>query len=112
MRLKLACVCACFAFCLSVRCSAQVNLPPVLPNHAPVAEDEQTAKIKKDMAKRANEERQAELERDTERLLKLATELKEQVSKSDENKLSLEVIKKAEEIERLAHNVREKMKGS
>jgi len=44
-------------------------------------------------------------------LLKLSVELKEQVDKSDENVLSLDVIKKAEEIEKLAHSVKEKMKG-
>jgi spore coat polysaccharide biosynthesis protein SpsF (cytidylyltransferase family) len=64
------------------------------------------------MAKKANQQRQADLKRDTDKLLKLATELQEYVSKSNENVLSLEVIKKAEEIEKLAHSVKEKMKGS
>jgi len=63
------------------------------------------------MEKKANEQRQAELKRDTERLLKLSTELKEYVDKSNENILSLDVIKKAEEIEKLAHSVRTKMRG-
>jgi hypothetical protein len=43
--------------------------------------------------------------------LKLSLELKESVDKSDENVLSLDVIKRAEEIEKLAHSVKEKMKG-
>ncbi|MGH9500463.1 MAG: hypothetical protein ACRD3L_15080 [Terriglobales bacterium] len=64
------------------------------------------------MAKRANQERQAQLRRDTERLYRLSTELKQYVDKSSENTLSLEVIKKAEEIEKLAHSVKEKMKGN
>jgi hypothetical protein len=34
------------------------------------------------------------------------------VDKTNENVLSFEVVKKAEEIEKLAHSVREKMKGS
>ena len=38
-------------------------------------------------------------------------ELKEYVDRSHEPILSLDVIKKAEEIERLAHSGREKMKG-
>ena len=67
--------------------------------------------IRKDMEKKANEQRQAELKRDTERLLKLSTELKEYVDKSNEHVLSLDVIKKAEEIEKLAHNVKQKMRG-
>ena len=64
------------------------------------------------MAKKANQERQAQLKRDTEQLFKLATDLKEEVDKSNENLLSLEVIKKAEEIERLAHSIKDKMKGN
>ena len=64
------------------------------------------------MAKKANQERQADLKRDTEKLLKLATELKEYVDKTNEGMLSVDVVKKAEEIEKLAHSVKDKMKGS
>jgi len=64
------------------------------------------------MEKRANQQRQAELKRDTERLLKLSTELKDYVDKSNEHVLSLDVIKKADEIERLAHSVKTKMRGA
>ena len=81
-------------------------------DQAPGAEDELRIKMEKDMAKKANQERQAQLKRDTEQLLKLATDLKEEVDKSNENLLSLEVIKKAEEIERLAHSIKDKMKGN
>ena len=77
----------------------------------PPPQDPARAKIEKDMAKKANQERQADLKRDTEKLLKLATELKEYVDKSNENVLSLNVLKKAEEIEKLAHSVKGKMKG-
>jgi len=68
--------------------------------------------MQKDMAKRANKERQAALKRDTDKLLQLSTELKQYVDKSDENMLSLDVIKKAEEIEKLAHSVKDKMRGN
>ena len=60
----------------------------------------------------ANKERQASLKKDTDQLFKLATELKTSVDKTTEYTLSLEVIKKAEEIERLAKNVKDKMKAS
>lgn len=89
--------------------------PVPIPRLGPapdVAEDEQRAKIEKDMAKKANRERQAQLQRDTDNLLKLANELKQSVDKSSENTLSLDVVKKAEEIEKLAHSVREKMKAN
>jgi hypothetical protein len=83
-----------------------------LPNQRPTPEDEERARVERDMAKRANQERQVQLRRDTEKLLKLATELKEYVDKTNENILSINVVKKAEEIEKLAHSVKEKMKSS
>ena len=42
----------------------------------------------------------------------LANELKSQVDKSNKDTLSLDVVRKADEIEKLAHSVKEKMKGS
>jgi membrane protein involved in colicin uptake len=76
------------------------------------AEDAARSKLERDMAKKANQERQIALKRDTEKLLKLSTELKEYVDKTNENMLSLDVVKKAEEIEKLAHSVKTKMKGN
>jgi len=78
---------------------------------SPSTTDENEARIQRDMAKKANQERQAQLKRDTDKLLKLATELKEYVDKSNENTLSVNVVKKAEEIEKLARSVKDKMKG-
>jgi hypothetical protein len=63
------------------------------------------------MAKKRNLQRQEDIKKDTDKLLSLATELKQDVDKTDENTLSVDVIKKAEEIEKLAHTVKEKMKG-
>jgi hypothetical protein len=74
-------------------------------------EEEARARLGKEMAKKAAKERVAALKHDTDKLLKLSVELKESVDKSDENVLSVDVIKKAEEIEKLAHSVKEKMKG-
>jgi len=67
---------------------------------------------KREMAKKQNEARQKDIQKDTDKLLELATELKQYVDKTNENILSMDVIKKAEEIEKLAHSVREKMKGT
>jgi hypothetical protein len=92
-----------------------VPIPRLGPNPglAPDAnEDENRAKIEKDMAKKANRERQAQLQRDTDNLVKLANELKQYVDKSNENTLSLDVVKKAEEIEKLARSVKDKMKAN
>jgi hypothetical protein len=58
----------------------------------------------------ANAERKKQISSDSAQLLKLATELKNEVDKTTKDTLSLNVIRKADEIERLAHNVKEKMK--
>jgi hypothetical protein len=78
-----------------------------------VAPEESDARdrISRDLVKRANLERQAALKADTDKLVKLAGELKQYVDKSNENVLSVDVLKKAEEIEKLAHSVKDKMKG-
>jgi hypothetical protein len=58
----------------------------------------------------ANEERKRQLAEDSANLLKLATELKAEVDKTSKDTLSLSVIRKAGAIEKLAHDVKEKMK--
>ena len=58
-----------------------------------------------------NNDRQKRLVADTDKLLSLATDLKAQVDKSTKDTLSVDVIKKAEEIEKLARSVKERMKG-
>jgi hypothetical protein len=60
----------------------------------------------------ANAERKKQIADETAMLLKLAAELKAEVDKTDKDTLSLNVIRKAEEIEKLAHDVKEKMKLS
>jgi hypothetical protein len=62
-------------------------------------------------AKLRSEERQRRLVADTDRLLTLATQLHEDVTKTDKNIMSLDVVKRADEIEKLAHGVKERMKG-
>lgn len=73
--------------------------------------DETQRRMSHDMAKKANLDRQAQIKNDTEKLLKLSQELKDYVDKSNENMLSLSVLKKAEEIEKLARSVKDRMKG-
>jgi hypothetical protein len=58
-----------------------------------------------------NSDRQKKIVDDTSKLLSLATELKADVDKTNEHTMSLEVIRKADEIEKLAHSVKENMKG-
>jgi hypothetical protein len=56
-------------------------------------------------------ERQKHLVADTDKLLALSTALKEQVDESNKDILSLDMVKKAEEIEKLAHSVKERIKN-
>ena len=75
-------------------------------DQTPANADEAQQRLARELAKKANLQRQAQLKTDTDRLLKLAVELKDYVDKSNENVLSLEVLKKAEEIEQLARSVK------
>jgi hypothetical protein len=62
--------------------------------------------------RRLNAERQKTLVADTNKLLKLVTELNAEIANSREGSLTLEQLRKLAEIERLAHSVREKMATS
>jgi hypothetical protein len=63
------------------------------------------------MRKERQKKRAEEMKRDSQRLLELATELKQYVDKSGENILSLEVLRKADEMEKLARQVKNNMRG-
>ena len=93
----------------------QTTQPPPPPHigdlNPPDNDDEARTRLTRDMEKKAAKARAAALKADTDRLLKLSVELKDYVDKADENVLSLDVIKKAEEIEKLAKSVKDKMKG-
>ena len=91
---------------------------PVLPVEAhpqrkeePPPPDPALEKMKKNAEKQRNQQRQGALKKDTDQLFNLASELKKSVDSSNENVLSLEVIRKTEQIEKLARSVRDKMKA-
>jgi uncharacterized iron-regulated membrane protein len=58
------------------------------------------------------QERKAQLAADTAKLLELANDLKAEMDKSSKDTLSIGVIKKADQVEKLAHKVREEMKAT
>ena len=64
------------------------------------------------MEKARNADRQKHLVQDTDKLLALAKELKEEVAKSNEDTLSVNVVKKAGEIEKLAKSVKDRMRSN
>lgn len=91
----------------------KAEMPDHQPNRLPdvnqqMEAQEQQAKQQNFAA--ANAERKKQIADDSAKLLKLATELKTEVDKTTKDTLSLGVIRKADEIEKLAHNVKEKMK--
>ncbi len=75
------------------------------------SEEDATARMNEELGKKAEVERVEQLKSDTDRLLKLSVELKSYVDKTNTNVLSLDVMKKAEEIEKLAKSVHDKMRG-
>jgi hypothetical protein len=91
-----------------------IHLPPSISQspsmgNPPVSSGDD---VQKQQAKAANQQRQAEIRRDTEKMFELTTELKDYLLKSDQGTVSVDAIKKAEQIEKLAHSVKSKMKQS
>jgi len=106
-------ICLLFAIPGKAQTQAPSPVPPGRVDSSPANADadESRERLARDLAKKANQSRQAVLKADTDKLLKLAVELKDYVDKSNENVLSLDVVKKADAIEKLAHSVKDKMKG-
>jgi hypothetical protein len=96
----------------------QTAYPPVTPHPSmPASTPEDTmdpgmkARVQEQRDKFANDDRHKRLVDDTAKLLALSTELKLDVDKAGKDQLSVEVIRKAGEIEKLAHDVKERMKN-
>ncbi len=90
----------------------QPTIPGQPSNGHHLGDDDPLApQIAEKQEKSRNSERQKRLEADTDRLLALATNLKEEVNQSNKDISRMDVGRKAEEIEKLAHSVKERMKG-
>ena len=85
--------------------------PPPLFGETPDPRDPAQRQRLEKMEKARQADRQQQLVRDTDKLLGLAKELKEEVNKSNKDMLSIDVVKKAAEIEKLAKSVKERMRG-
>jgi hypothetical protein len=90
----------------------QIHLPPTVSQgpgmgNVPVTSGDD---VQKKQAAAANLQRQAEIRRDTEKMMELTSELKDYLQKNDQTVMSVDAIKKAEQIEKLAHGVKSKMK--
>ena len=112
---------ACLLFLVALSFgSAQQTAPPQLPQtpgspaQAPTSPDENDPMARRmatQLALKRNASRQQQIVDDTNKLFELAKQLKEEVQKSNKNQLSVSVVKKAEEIEKLAKSVKDKMKN-
>ena len=92
--------------------------PPTAPAGAtpnfgaqPDANDPFRARVEEKRLASATTERRKRMLEDADKLLQLAGELKEDVDKTTKDEMSVPTIKKAAEIEKLAHDVKERMKG-
>ena len=66
--------------------------------------------VQRKQAQAASQQRQLEIKRDTDKMAELTQELNEFLGKNQASLMSVDAIKKAEQIEKLAHNVKSKMK--
>jgi hypothetical protein len=81
---------------------------PQIPGQAPVVESPNAPSPEK----RALDENERDIKKKVEKLYELAAELKAEVDKTDSSKvLSLNLLKKAEEIEKLAREIKNRSKG-
>ncbi len=103
-------------FCM-VFCAVAQDSPGNLPSaggarnkHPEITEDNVAPQLHQQQLIDLNRRRQQQMKRDSDKLFQLASELKQYVDKTNENILSIDVLKKTEEIEKLAKSVREKMK--
>ncbi len=93
--------------------------PPAAPGQGRVSvggeEDNETSPMMRRAAvkaeKQRNEQRQKQIVNDTDKLSQLAQQLKDEVGNIDKKTLSASAAKKAEEIEKLARSVKDKMKA-
>lgn len=68
--------------------------------------------VQRQQALAANQQRQLEIRRDMDKMSELTQELRDYVQKGEQGVVSLEAIKKAEQIEKLAKGLKSKMKQS
>lgn len=88
---------------------AQQRLPPI--SAPPRGDDEPPPSKGPSRNIKMMKESFEQTQKDTAELYDLATQLKEEVEKADENTLSLTVMKKAEAVEKLAGKIKNRMKN-
>lgn len=95
------------------------QMPTSISGSTPFQRDNPKSKLEDDplgisahkQAVMRNTERQKKLVSDTERLLALAAQLHDDLGKTDQQNSPADEVKRAEEIEKLARSVKDRMKG-
>ncbi len=91
---------------------APVPFQQLPPKPAPAGEPEPEGPPLPDASKKILEENDKDIKKKVERLYQLAEELKAEVEKTDSSKvLSLNLMKKAEAIEKLARDIKNRSRG-
>jgi len=106
-------------FCALVGLAAQVSaqqihLPPAISQSQSMGGIPVTGgdSVQRQQAEAANEQRQVEIKRDSQKMFELTQELNQYLQNSSQGTMSIDAMKKAEQIEKLAKSVRSKMKQS
>lgn len=92
----------------------QIHLPPAVSQsqgmgNVPVTRGND---VQRQQAIAANLQRQQDMKRDSEKMLQLMQELNQYLQSKGQGTMSVDALKKAEQIEKLAHSVKSKMKQS
>jgi hypothetical protein len=91
--------------------AAPAQSGPIRIPRIPEERTGQDADTQRKLGQQQQNKRFEDMKRDSQRLLELATELKQNVDKSGENVLSMDVVRKAEEMEKLARRLKNYMRG-
>jgi hypothetical protein len=88
------------------------NPLPKMPNPASAQSSDSDASQPPTADKKLLESNDKDMKKKVQQLYDLVSQLKEQVDKTDSSKvLNLDLVKKAEEIEKLAHDIKNRSKG-
>lgn len=111
LKLHAACLILGLAGMASMPAVAQSNWPS--PPQSAQQMPEMHRDKQPDLAKlqQAAEQHKAQLQKDTQRLGQLVTELRQELDKTPAGTLSLSAVKKSKQIEKLAKRVRKEMEG-
>jgi hypothetical protein len=92
----------------------QIHLPPAVSQSQGMGNVPVTSgnDVQRQQAIAANLQRQQDMKRDSEKMLQLMQELNQYLQSKGQGTMSVDALKKAEQIEKLAHSVKSKMKQS